>query len=347
MFGPMSVASSRGSPCRGAGQEAGQELLRHRLVDQQPGAGQADLAGVVVLADRVPDRQVQVGVSEHQQRGLAAELERGRSQLRAGRCGDLPAGLDRAGEAHPGQVWMRGQRRAGLAAQPLHDVEHAVRQPRVPGDVGQQAGGKRRPLGRLGHHRVPGRQRGRDPPGREHERGVPRRDDRGYPGRRPGHLLAVAADLQVPAVQPDEPVGEEAEVLRRPRHHAAQVRAEQRAVVQRLDLREIGPAGGDPVGDGAQDPGPRRRRRGGPAREGPPGGLDGRIHLGLAAAGHLGQGLLVKGGQVGERGAGRKRAGHAHAADPVPGVDRHPGHVRPAHPDASTFPPSQVTPTCW
>jgi hypothetical protein len=96
---------------------------------------------------------------------------------------------------------VRGQRRPGLAAQALHHVEHAVGEPGLAGDVGQQAGGERRPLRRLGHHRVPGRERRRDPPGREHERGVPRGDDRGDPGRRPRHLLAVPADLQVPGVE--------------------------------------------------------------------------------------------------------------------------------------------------
>ena len=118
MFGPMSVASSRGSPCRSAAAAARKragELLGDRLVDQQPGAGQADLPGVVVLADRVADGQVQVGVGEHEQRGLAAQLERDRGELRPGRRGDLAAGGDRAGEADPGQVRVRGQRRPGLA----------------------------------------------------------------------------------------------------------------------------------------------------------------------------------------------------------------------------------------
>ena len=68
-----------------------------------------------------------------------------------------------------------------------------------------------------------------------------------------------------------------------------------------------------------------------------------RRHLGLAAARHLGQRPLVDGGQVGEGGGGRDPL----AADPVPRVNLYPGHVRGAHDVCSTFPPSQVTPTCW
>ena len=74
----MSVASSRGSPWRqrrGLLDEPARELVGDRLLDQEPGAGQADLPGVVVLLDREVDGQVQVGVGEDQQRRLAAELE--------------------------------------------------------------------------------------------------------------------------------------------------------------------------------------------------------------------------------------------------------------------------------
>ena len=273
MFGPMSVASSRGSPCR----SAAARWVKRAVNSSATGSS---------TSSRVParhtcpalsywptawrDRQVEVGVREHQQRGLAAQFQRHRGQLRARGGGDQAAGRDRAGERDPGQVRVRRQRRAGLAAQALDDVEHAVRQTGVAGDVGQQAGGQRRPLRRLGHHRVPGRERGRDPPGRQHERGVPRRDHRGDPGGRPGHLLAVAGDLQAAAVQLGEPVGEEAEVLRDPRHHAAAVGAEQRAVVAGLHLRQVLDPPLDAVGDRVQDGGPVRRRGRAPSRGTPP-----------------------------------------------------------------------------
>ena len=330
MFGPMSVASSRGSPCTSAGRalgEAGGELLGDRLLDQQPGARQAHLPGVVVLADRVADRQVQVGVREHQQRGLAAQFQRHRGQLRARGRGDQAAGRGRAGERDPRQVRVRRQRRAGLLAQALDDVEDTVGQPGLAGDVGQQAGGQRRPLRRLGHHRVPGRERGRDPPGRQHERGVPRRDHRGDPGGRPGDLLPVAGDLQAAAVQLTEPVGEEAEVVRDPRHHAAAVGAQQRSVVAGLHLRQILDPPLDAVGDRVQDGGPVRWRGPRPAIERLARRPHRGRHLGLAAPGDLRQRLPVDGGQVGER--ARRR--HPAPADPVPRVDGHAGHVRFAH----------------
>ena len=222
---------------------------------------------------------------------------------------------------------MRRQRRAGLVAQALDDVEDAVGQPGLAGDVGQQAGGQRRPLRRLGHHRVPGRERGRDPPGRQHERGVPRRDHRGDPGGRPGHLLTVAGDLQAAAVQFAEPAGEEAEVLRDPRHHAAAVGAQQRSVVAGLHLRQVLDPPLDAVGDRVQDGGPAGWRGRRPAWNASRGACTACRDLGLAAPGDLGERLPVDGGEVGER--ARRR--HPAPADPVPGVDGHAGHARLAH----------------
>jgi hypothetical protein len=137
----------------------------------------------------------------------------------------------------------------------------------------------------------------------------------------------VAGDLQPAAVQFAEPVGEEAEVLRDPRHHAAAMRAEQRAVVAGFHLRKVLDPPLDAVGDRMEDGGPVRRRGLRPAGE----RLARRPHrgrdLGLAAPGDLGQRLLVDGGEVGER-TGRS---HPAPTDPVPGVDRHAGHARFAH----------------
>ena len=65
------------------------------------------------------------------------------------------------------------------------------------GDVGQQRRRQRRPLRRLDHDGVAGREGRADPPGGEHQRRVPRRDDRDDAGRVEGDPLAVAADLAV------------------------------------------------------------------------------------------------------------------------------------------------------
>ena len=47
-----------------------------RLLHEDPDGGQTHLAGVVELLDGQVDGQVEVGVVEHQQRRLPAELER-------------------------------------------------------------------------------------------------------------------------------------------------------------------------------------------------------------------------------------------------------------------------------
>ena len=86
------------------------------------------------------------------------------------------AGLGRAGEVIRRDPGCDDERRAGLLADPLHDVEDAGREAGLGGQVGQQRARQRRPLGRLQHHRAAGRQRRGRLPGREHERGVPGRD---------------------------------------------------------------------------------------------------------------------------------------------------------------------------
>ena len=60
----------------GVAVEGLQERLADRLLDEQPRAREADLAAVVVLARRLLRGRVDVGVGEHDQRALAAELGR-------------------------------------------------------------------------------------------------------------------------------------------------------------------------------------------------------------------------------------------------------------------------------
>ena len=95
--------------------------------------------------------------------------------LRGGRRGDLPGGRHRSGEADPADVRVGDQRGAGLGAEPLHDVEDAGRQARPRAAMsassdavsGAHSGG-------LSDDGVAGRERRTDPPGREHQRRVPR-----------------------------------------------------------------------------------------------------------------------------------------------------------------------------
>ena len=165
----------------------------------------------------------------------------------------------------PGCAVERGAR---LGPVPLHDVEDARRQPGLVGDVGEQRGGQRRPLRRLDHDRVAGRERRADPPGRQHQRRVPGRDDRGDPGRVVGDPLAVPADLAVRTVQ--------LAAASRRRSGSSCPRAASRcggasAAASRCrgSRRRRGPRPGfDAVGHTVQDVGPLARGQCRPGREG-------------------------------------------------------------------------------
>ena len=261
----------------GLREEPREEVVGDRVGHEQPYGGQAHLPGVVELLDGQVDGEVEVGVVEDQQRRLPAELERHRRDVgRRGRA-DRARRRHRAGEADAPHPRVGHQRRAGLGAEALHDVEHARRQTCGRGDVGEQRRRERRPLRRLGDDGVAGGQRGGDAPRREHQRGVPRRDDRGDAGGVPGDVVRVAAGLDVLVPEREQVVGEEPEVRGHPRDHAAPVRAQQRAVVARLDDGQVLEPVGDPVGDRVQDRGallgwggrPRRGRRRSPRRRRP------------------------------------------------------------------------------
>ena len=238
----------------------------------------------------------------------------------------------------------------------LDDVEDTGRQAGLVGDVGQQRGGERGPLRWLDHDGVAGREGRSDPPGGQHQRRVPGRDDRDHAGRVEGDPLAVAADLAVLVVQLLGPVGEVAEVHAHAGHHAAAVGAQQRAVVAGLDAGEVLGAGVDAVGDAPQDRGPLGHGQRRPGREGRARRAYGEIDLVLAARGDLTQLGLVDGRDVGERRGGRDPL----PVDPVPGVDLDTldldrAHARPPRPVpgvqpsavcwASEAPPSHFTPT--
>jgi hypothetical protein len=224
---PRVALPQRGRP----GDEPLGEVRRDRGLDEQPRARQAHLSGVVVLLDGEVHGEVEVGVREHQERGLSAQFEAGRDQVDGGRGGDAPGAGDRAGEADPPYVGMGDKRGAGFGAVSLDHVEHAGGEPGLGGDVGQQRRGQRRPLGWFEHDGVAGGERRGDLPGGQHQRGVPRGDQHARAGRIPRDVVGVAAGVEVVVAQAGQPIREKAEVVRDPRHHAAQVRAEQGTVV--------------------------------------------------------------------------------------------------------------------
>jgi hypothetical protein len=102
-------------------------------VDPGPGDDaarrRAVLARVVVAADLHPlDHGVEVGVVEHQHRGLAAQLEVDAGE-RVGRGPqDGLAGRHLARERHHGHVRVGDQRGADRLALAGDDVEHAGRE---------------------------------------------------------------------------------------------------------------------------------------------------------------------------------------------------------------------------
>ena len=144
---PSRVAGSSGSP--GASRPADvrdplDQLLAHAAVDDEPRAGVAGLAAVV--EDPRPDgrgRRLEVAdVGEHDLRALAAELERDRLDVGlADRAEQRPADLGRPGERDLVDAGMTRERIARCTAPgPGHDVEHAVRQTGLGGQLRQAQG---------------------------------------------------------------------------------------------------------------------------------------------------------------------------------------------------------------
>ncbi|GBC87500.1 hypothetical protein HRbin12_01510 [bacterium HR12] len=302
------------SPCEL--EEPLEERLGHRGLDQETGPGQAHLPCVVVLVHRLADRRLEVRVGEDEEGRLAPELERDRGEVGAGGRRDEPPRGDRPGERDPVHAGMGDEGRAGLLADPLDHVEGAVRQPRLPRDVGEERGREGRPLRRLQHHRVAGRQGRREPPGGQHEGRVPRRDDRRHARRVPGDALTVPlVDPLLP--QPQQLVREEPQVPRHPRDDRAPHRPQERPVVAGLHGRQALHVRLDPIGHPVEDLRAPLRLRPAPDREGLARGPDGGVDLGRAAPGHLRDHPLVDGRHVLE---GRGRS-HTLPRDPVLGGD--------------------------
>jgi hypothetical protein len=133
MSGEIVVASSRGSPSTCAATAAWRRSRNgsHRLLDQEPRAGEADLAGVVVLPGRLFRGRVEIGVPEDDERALAPELSGEGDDAGRGRRSDRPRCLRRAGERDAANAGVRRERGTGLLAKPLHDVEDTRREARL------------------------------------------------------------------------------------------------------------------------------------------------------------------------------------------------------------------------
>jgi hypothetical protein len=151
------------------------EIVVDARSGQHPGRGGAVLACVEVA--RVRDRLrglLQVGVVEHNHRGLPTQLEMGPLELPGRRRRHFHFCPDRPGDRDQLRDLVIYQRAAGVAVAADH-VEHARRQELV-AQLGQQHRRGRSGVARLEYDGVPGGQGRCDLPDRHHERVVPRRD---------------------------------------------------------------------------------------------------------------------------------------------------------------------------
>ena len=103
--------------------EAADELVGDLRGDDVPTDGHADLALVAESAERGRvDRAFEVGVAEHDERVVAAELEVGALEVASGCLTDLPAGLGRACERDDSHLAGGDQRLPDVGA-PREDVQ--------------------------------------------------------------------------------------------------------------------------------------------------------------------------------------------------------------------------------
>ncbi len=165
------------------------ESVGDLLVDHDALGRHADLSLIDEGAERGRvHRGVEVGVVEHDQRRLAAELEQDRLEVARRGFRDQPPGAGRAGEADAPHRRVRDQRLdhlAGVLRRIGHHVDDAVRQAGVAQRGADQPMGRRTELGGLEDHGVAAGERHRDRPHAEDDRRVPRRDAEHDAGRLP------------------------------------------------------------------------------------------------------------------------------------------------------------------
>ena len=156
----------------------------YRVEDDDPARGGTPLARVRERRREDPlDRAIEIGVVAHHERVLAAELE---ARLRKASCRSLvdrAAGGRGAGEAHEVDVRVLDERRTGLAAEPVHDVEDAGRDARLERELREERCRSGRVLGRLHHRGVPAEDRGECLPGDVRQRRVEAHDQRRHAER--------------------------------------------------------------------------------------------------------------------------------------------------------------------
>src|SRR6266540_3962630 len=274
--------------------QPGGEALGERLGHVEAVGRGAGFADVTHLGDhRALDREVDVGVVEDQERGVAAELH-GDAQDLVGRLGDeRAADLGGAGERQLAGAPVLDQRlhhRAGGLGD--DHVEHPGRQAALLQDAGEGEHRQRRLLGGLDHHGAAGGDGRADLAGAHRHGEVPRRDQQAGPDRlaQGEHAaLAVGGDREA-AGDPHPLLGEPAEELGRVGD--LRLRLGQRlAHLQGHQQGEVVALGGDALEGAPQDLAALPRRVGGPGLLGVHGRGERGLAVGGAGAGHLAQRL--------------------------------------------------------
>jgi len=165
------------------------EVVVEPLVHQVPAGGHADLALVEEAAPGGEvDRLVDVGVVEHQQRRVPAELQVRPLEVPAGEFADPPARAGGPGERDDPHERVGDQGLADVDAARQH-LQQARWQPGLLEDArhGDAAGDSGARV-RLEQHGVAQRERGGHRPDAQDDRHVERRDDADHAGRYPpGH----------------------------------------------------------------------------------------------------------------------------------------------------------------
>ena len=157
--------------------ELAQELVVDVLVQEEPGAGGAALAGVGEDGEEgTVDRLVEIGVREDDVWALAAELEGDLLDGSRRQLQDAPPGRRLPGEGDLVDAGMGGERLPDLLAGTGQDVHHAVGDTRFTTDLAQDHRGDRGGAGRLQDEGVAGGEGRGQLPGGHQQREIPGHD---------------------------------------------------------------------------------------------------------------------------------------------------------------------------
>ena len=152
--------------------------------DEPAGRGAALPGGAKGAPQRAFDGEIEIGVFHDDLRILAAELERNARQILTADRGDLTPDRGRAGKRNQLHVAMTHQRGAHFLAASMNQIDDPRRHAGLVEDLDESCRGMRRIFRRLEDHGVAADQRGKQLPGRDRQRKIPRRDQRAHADRR-------------------------------------------------------------------------------------------------------------------------------------------------------------------